>query len=79
MPCQVPRAKRPELDGDDERHAEKRRLDVGRHVIGTFQRVLIGKILGSQCVGQGFQVISHFRGGVFIDRQGGRRVLEKQV
>ena len=66
-------------DRDDEGGSEQRRLYVGRHVIGAFQRVLIGEILRSQGVAQGLQIVSNLRRSVFVDRQRCRSVLDKQV
>ncbi len=52
---------------------------MGRHVVGAFASVLIGKVLRRQGVERRFEVGRHVGIRVFVDRQRRRRVLDEHV
>ena len=49
------------------------------HVVGTFDRVKIVKVFWADVIDCGFQVLPHIRVSIFIQRQAGRSVLNKEV
>ena len=65
--------------GQDERGAQQRRLDVRRHIVGPLQAVFVRKCLRHNRVNRGFQVIPNFGGGILVQRQGCRCVLQEQL
>lgn len=67
------------LDRDAEAAAEEGRLNVRRHVVGPFQSVLVGKVLGGDGGEDPFEVVPDIAVGVFVDREGSRCVLQKDV
>jgi len=52
---------------------------MGRHVIGALAGVPMGEILGGDGRQRAFEVQGDIRVGVFVDRERGRRVLNKNV
>ena len=52
---------------------------MGRHVVFSFDRVAIGKILGGQGAERAAQVLRHVRVGIFIQCQRCRGVLNEDV
>lgn len=66
-------------NGDQQAAAQQRRLDVGRHVVGPFDRVLVRELFRHDGRQAGLEVHGHVGVGVLVDRQRGRRVLQEDV
>ncbi len=64
--CQVPIP-----DWDREAATQHRSFDVRGHVVGTFARMLVRKVLRSQRRKRTFQVFRYVWIGIFIDRERG--------
>ena len=66
-------------DRDREAATQHRRFDVRGHVVGTFARMLVWKVLWSQRRKRAFQVVGYVWIGIFINRERGRGVLDEHV
>lgn len=67
-------------NGNTEGRAKERGFYVGRHVIRSFDRVHKRQsALGDQHIKSGFHITPHVRVGIFVYRQTGRCVLDKEV
>ena len=66
-------------DGDRKGATQQRRLDVGRHVVGAFARMPIGKRFRSDRLQGVFQIVGDVGIGVFVNRQRCRGMLQEQV
>jgi len=67
-------------DGNRKTRVEKRCLDVSRHVVGAFDRmVVVGLVLRHHLVEMILHIGAYVRTGVFVDRKRRRRVLDVDV
>lgn len=77
LPC--PQRQATVCDRDDETGSEHRALDVRRHVVGPFDRVHEGLILGHDPIEGCLHIDANIGVCVLVDRQACRSVLEKHV
>ena len=77
LPC--PQQQPAAAHGNGHRRAQQRGFDVGRHVVGSFDRVAVIKILRRDGVERRLHVGRHVGIGIFVDRQRGTRVLNEHV
>lgn len=67
-------------DRDLHRGAQERGLDVGRHVIGTFEGVLVvGSIFRHHLVKLTFEINPHGGVSIFVDRKAGGSMLNENM
>ena len=67
-------------DGDGDADTTQRRFGVGRHIVGTFQRMLILRtILRNQAVEDSFHIHANIRVTVLVDAQSAAGVLREDV
>lgn len=67
-------------DGDGQADATQRRLCMGRHVVGSFQCMLIlWTVLWDEAVEDGLHVGPHVWVGILIDAQSATRMLAEYV
>ena len=67
-------------DRDCQTASDQRRLDVGRHVVGAFERVfVVMRTVGNEFAKMPVQVATHFRTHVLVYSKRSGRVLNEQV
>ena len=67
-------------DGNRQADSAECRLGMSRHVVGTFQRVLVLRsVLGNQPVENGLHVHAHIRVAVLVDAESATRMLREDI
>jgi len=66
-------------DGDGEATVGERSLDVGRHVVGAFDGVVVGEVFGGDGVEGPMEVARDVGIGVLVEGEGRRRVQDEDV
>jgi hypothetical protein len=72
-------AKSPIPDGDGQTSSHQRRLDMGRHIVRSLDRVNIREVLRNDVVQSGFEIDPHIGIRIFVDGQTGRCVLNEYM
>ena len=67
-------------DGDGDADSAQRRLGVSRHVVGTFQCMLVLRtILRNQMIEDGFHIHTNIRISILVDAQSATGMLRKDI
>jgi hypothetical protein len=72
-------AKGPIPDGDGQTRSHQRRLDMGRHVVRSLDRVNIREVFRNDVVQSGFEIDPHIGIRIFVEGQTGRSVLNEDM